>query len=355
MDEPSWSRREALRGAAGTLAAGSLAGCLDALPFVGGEGDATVDIGPVPQGVDAVIRGDADTVLSDDGFRSGLDGGIGTVVAEGGPQTLGEFVDWLQNIYGLDPAGISRVVGFTDVTPAEPIDSTLGALVEASWTPESIPQKLEAEGFRTSEYTVEGVTVYDIEREISQVAILEAGRYLIGTADAVEKVVAIERGDAASLSGGPLSAYRAAGDGPVRFGIRVEPWIDTITALFPAGGELIGDLLSNVETLGGHLFADGERRGLSARFQVTNDSRGEQFQNVLEAIVAGASSTASEGSTLASALESTTVDRAGAVVTLEYAGSVGDREGEVAALLAFFAGEGVVELPDPEEIDLPDD
>lgn len=354
MDEPSWSRRGVLRGAAGTLAVGSLAGCLDALPFVGGE-DATVDLGPVPEDVDAVVRGDAATVLADEGFRSGLDGGIGTVVADGGPQSLGAFVDWLQAIYGLDPAGISRVVGFTDVTPADPIDSTLGALVEAEWTPESIPRKLEDEGFLIEEYSVEGVTVYDIEREISQVAILDDGRYLIGTADAVAKVVAIENGDGESLSGGPLSAYRAAGDGPVQFGIRVEPWIDTITTLFPAGGELIGDLLSNVETVGGHLFADGERRGLSARFQVVNDSRGQQFQNVLEAVVAGASSTASEGSALAAALESTTIDRDGAVVTLEYVGRTGELEAEVAALLAFFAGEGVVDLPAPGEIDLPDE
>lgn len=335
-------------------AVGSLAGCLDSVPFFGDdeEEEATVDVGPVPKNVDMVARADTEALLGDGELRAGLDGGIETLMVGGDPGSVTELLGWLEDVYGLDPAGITRAVGFTDVTPAEPIESTLGALVEASWSPESIPRSLEAEGFRTSERTVEGVTVYDIDREISQVAILEEGRYLIGTEDAVETVVAIENGEADSLSGGPLTAFRAAGDGIVRFGVRVEPLIGTITTLFPVAAEQVADLLSNVETMGGRVVSGLDRRRLELRFDVVNESRAGDFENVLGIPVAAASSQAEEGEPIARALDAISIARDGTTVTLTYEAPVAELEAQVPALLGLFVGP-VIDLPDPDEIDLP--
>lgn len=342
MDELLRSRRSLLGGLAGGATLG-LAGCVDGLL----GGGSRPDVGPVPQGVDLLVGADVDTLLADDGLRRLAEAVLAARVADGSdPTEIPALADALAGTYGLDPVAVSAVTGFGTIDPADPRTSTAGAIVSADWEAVAIPSALREAGFPITERQLGEVTLYDLDREVTSVAVLEEGRYVVATDDAARAVAAVHNGEADPVDNDLLSQYGTVGEGPVRFASRFSPLVESIVTLAPGDGDYLrAQLLDQMETVTGRIVVDGQRRGFETRFRADDANTAEDFEAVVRALRGGAASQAPADGPVPDALNSVSVEQDGDTVRIAYSGTVERLETVAAALVPWLVGTGPLGLP----------
>jgi len=336
------SRRALLGAGAGAVSA--TAGCLDAVPFVGGP---DVDLSPVPSGADAVVRIDAGTALTDPGVRTMADVGFGdrglrTTVDEvfgtniaPGPTSIDGWEAEVRETYGLNPRAASTVTGFVIAAPDNPDRTALGAIVEADWSPEAVVAGLRSAPFSVTERDTGTLTVYDVRNSPASVGVIEDGRYVAGVYGAVELVSSVVDGGLDPLGGRVRSAFAAADEGPVRFGVRAAPLVEIVVALIPGEVEYVRkQLFAEITSISGSIAVEGDERVLRMRATADSESTAEDLESTVEAsLVLARRGRRPEVRTVINAVE-TSLD--GNVLSVTYRAGVEDLETIARAVVDLF-------------------
>ncbi len=221
----SSSRRDFLRASevAGLAATAALSGCAGLFGDDGGDGDGrTPDPGDasrldaVPEGATAVIHADLQAMFDDQVLRDRVNRLVADL-GEGVPQfTVTEALDLAEERSGLDPRRMTELLAFGSVATGD------GALlVRTEFTDAEVTELVET-SVDVTERTYRDHAVY-ASGNGSQLAVLDDGRYTLGTPLAVERVVDVQNGDAQPVGGETRTAYDATRGGYMRFGFDIPP------------------------------------------------------------------------------------------------------------------------------------
>ena len=336
MCPPQQSRRSILRAggiAATTLAAGSLAGCVDSLGNLGSAGSNPID--DVPPVADALFTVDMNTFLADDGVRTTYNAWLEARAKSewyDGPTTLSGTLENFAQTEGFDLRDLSSLTAFFSFDGEGGLTSNdgTGYIFEGSWDEATVLGIVNHEYVTYTESTYNGHTIHEGDDEYAAtVGVIADGKYVLGGPDAVRGAIDVAEDDTDPLGGPVADAYRATDAGPVRFATSFrEDWVPEEVA----GREGPIDLSSvaAVETVGGSIYRRGNTRGLEVTLNAPDGTTATEIEDVLTGLLTLArhNVAAEEDSPdyLLELIEDTSVERSGSTVTATVERTVSELE-----------------------------
>lgn len=252
-----------------------------------------------------------------------------------GPESFEAALDEAEAEATLSPSGLQSVLGFGEVGYLGfGGEAYAGALFETDWAESDVLDALEENSrveYTESEYA--GTTVYrnDGESLDTTLAVLGDGRYVLGSANAVEDAVDVANGDGDAIGSALSGAYDASRDGYVRYGAEVPD--DSIPRAIPVGGERVElDAYQRVTHSGGSLYSNGDTVGLQVLFVAVDAQAAEAVAEQTEALITVAKSLESTTEEVEAALDRLTVSQDGTNVSITYETTVDELEARIEAL-----------------------
>lgn len=211
MSEPSTTRRRLLRSGLATASVVSLAGCFGMSGD--GDGDAPALLDRAPAGSQVLLHADVSVLLDDDVLRSRINDliGAGGPLAGGGIGSVSAALTDIEQTIGLDPREVTETLLFAGTNP----DVETAALLWTEWDESSIQEALGTVGLDTEPDTYREHAIYHLAGE-TELGILEAGTYVLGTPDGVAAAIDVDAGETDSVHGLVRDGFEDAAAGAVR-------------------------------------------------------------------------------------------------------------------------------------------
>jgi len=349
MHEPSPTRRRLLQAGA-ALGATALAGCL------GGGDDGGSGLQPatvVPDGSRYAVHADVSALLADEALRTSINdfldqfGGASATTPAGGPASVSEALDQVEETVGLDPRDVSGAVGFGGYEPSTPA----GAVLWSDWSLADVRGALNDSGVEPGTETYNGHDV--VVATDGLIAELADGTVAVGQRSAVESAVDVAAGDAAAVGGDLQAGLEAASDGALRLAFEAPDDVGQGTTT--VGGVDPAVFQSLTHGYGAYVVDGGSRRSyLTLETGSADDA--SALQSALETLLAQARQQLSQANAqrpmvgeMRSLLAATEVSRSGASVTLSASDSEVVPLLLVAVLTSFVLGLGSSQEPVPPQ------
>ncbi len=172
------------------------------LPVLSGCGAANASATSlVPGTANAVVQIQVAKLIGNPALRIAYDELART--RTGWPQTVDAVLAELSEKTGLDAAGVSTAVMFTDIESAGPAgEAYAGIIANGSFDEPAIIAKIQQQTqhtMTTSDY--KGLTVYAGGKDKIEMAFFGPGRLVLGTGKAVRDTIDVSRGDQKPLTG----------------------------------------------------------------------------------------------------------------------------------------------------------
>jgi hypothetical protein len=302
----------------GVTALGGLSGCLDMVPFLGGDSG----LANVPEDSEAAVYINLDTAREDDGTEVVVNAFLENDA--GGPQDFDELLDEFENETNLAPEDAHELVAFAEYGDSGVASEYGGAIITTDWDESDVVDALEESGPTLNEEEEAGKTVYEPEEAYGNwMGVLEDGKYVFGTEDAVVESVELSAGEGEQIDEQLRNAYDSTGSSPVRFVSTVpdDQFPDEI-----GRGENAVDLtvVDNIEHASGSVYRDGEVRGLSVTLTVDDgDAVGDLADTINDVIELYQEALSEE---ISAELDEIEVSEESDAVTVSYENAVDDIE-----------------------------
>ena len=328
MNTENPARRDVLRtGAAlsGLAALGSLAGCSGLLDAEGGGGSG--QLARVPEDADAAAHVDVETVLDDKATENVVDAQL-AIQAErswyDGPETFEAALSDFQDSTGLDPDGIQTATPFFEFAGSDSYQTVdqefYGTVLTADWSEDDLIASIEDSGTEYEADEHAGQPVYEPDNDYSYwVGVLADGEYVLGSEDAVEDTIDVAAGEEDVLDSDLQNAYANTRAGPVRF-VSTVPADERPETTGPSDEIDLG-ILSDVETVAGAVYVNGDNRGVEMTFTAADEETADDVAAMLDGLVTLASDDIPNDA-VSSALDEVEITQDGTAVVVAYEASV---------------------------------
>lgn len=202
---------------------------------LGSSGGASDAVKQVPDGVDSVVKVDAEILEDDltkqfyaetyDYVQNNTDDRARAGASQSMPANLTALYDRAENETGLAPEDLDEVVVFQQHRDGYSEPQYAGAIVHADWNESEFVGTVENSSHVEYENeTRHGMTVYrPAEEDDSRfapdpdwVGVIDDGEYVVGSEAAVNDTLAVAAGEAEPFGGEMLDAYEDTRDGYVR-------------------------------------------------------------------------------------------------------------------------------------------
>ena len=329
------SRRDVLRASAGVglAALTASAGCTEQIGGLTGGGGVGTDSAPADSR--GVFTADVQGILGDENTARLVNTYLDTFGTDTSPESYEVLLDEAEAQATLDPSRLQSVLGFGEFGYLGfGGEAYAGAVFESDWAESDVVDALEENSeveYTEDEYA--GTTVYrnDAEYLDTTLAVLGDGRYVLGSASAVEDATDVANGDGDAIGSALSDAYDASRDGYVRYSAEVPD--DSIPRALPVGSERVElDAYQRVTHSGGALYSNGDTVGLEVLFVAVDAQAAEAVAEQTEALITVAKSLESTTDEVEAALDRLTVSQDGANVSITYETTVGELEGRIEAL-----------------------
>lgn len=294
MSERTRSRRSFLRASAelaSVAAVGSAAGCMDAVPFVGGGGQ----VNAVPADANGVLYADLDTIRNDDGVQK-VANAYYSAVAEydyyDGPESFEAALEDFEDNTDLDPSEAHEVVSFAGYGGEYGLlDGEHSAvIVTADWSADDVTDTVGGDNVEFDEDTRAGKTIYEPSEDyFSWVGVLKDGQYVVGQEDAVEDAIDAQTGNDDGLEDELQNGYSSTRSAPVRYASVVpDPGeYDTVPESYGRGESAVDlGVLEDVQTLGGSIYRNGETYAIEATLAADDSDTASNLADIMEGAIA---------------------------------------------------------------------
>jgi hypothetical protein len=327
------SRRDVLQASAGVglVALTASAGCTEQIGDLTGGGGVSTESAPAEsRGVFTAdiqgMLGDANTERLVNAFLDAF--------GEGAPDSYEALLDEAEAEATLPPSDLRSVLGFgTTGYLGFGGEAYAGALFEAEWAESDVVAALEGNDASYTEGEYAGTTVYrdDAEYSDATLAVPGDGRYVLGTANAVEDAVDVANGDGDSIGSALSDAYDGTRNGYVRYGAEMPD--DSIPSRFPIGEDTVEfDAYQRLTHSGGALYSNGDTVGLEVLFVAVDAQAAQMVAEQTESLITVAASMESTTEEVEAALERLTVSQDGTDVSITYETTVDELEARIEAL-----------------------
>jgi len=308
-----------------------------------------VDLSGVPEDVDTVTYADVDEMQDDPAVRRVVDSVLSAGDAPATPEDYEELQASFRRETGLSLDGLHSVVAFSK-RPADGEGNETeytGTLLRTDWSGEEVAAAYAETAPGDPEYVADsyaGSTVYKPGGDGGSgvpptwVGVLDDGRLVTGTPDAVRDAIDVDAGDAAAFGGDLKAAFRSARDGYVKTATRVPGSRVPDEEVSLGGGELETGPFQDLEMVAGAYYVDGNTVGVEVAMYATGESAADDVRDLLVGAVSLASATV-EAEDVESALRDVEIERDGARVDARFENEVDQVAAVIEALGEQFGGE----------------
>lgn len=244
------------------------------------------------------------------------------------PASVEGVLGEVRNSTELAPEGLLSATMFGTTPDSETAGlagqtDSAGVVVQATWSEEALVGAIEnssAYDLEASSYA--GATLYSptdaTAASDSYLGVLGDDRYVVGTEERVKAVLDVSAGDADALSGDLRSAFAdTREDGYVRYAMTVPQDQVPTDRLENTSGVSNPEIFTEVETVSGAQYTDGDTVGLSMTMHVGSTDAAKDLADVLAGVFAFARQ--SYGETPAAGLmdrDSLSATQSGSTVTV---------------------------------------
>ncbi|WP_159904283.1 hypothetical protein [Salinirussus salinus] len=289
----STSRRRLLA-AAGTAAAGLVAGCSglgggngtdggdggSGMPT--GSADPSSRMSAVPARANGLVYVDYEQLRTDEDLQRLLDTGVQS--GAGADSVQGALES--QGLEGIDPAQVYDMMVFTEVPEDDPMagaSSYAGAVVWTGLEPATVTDGLQsASDAELTEETHSGQTVLLGESGTSALGVVSEGVYAVGTEQVVRDAIDVGAGDGDAVGGTVTDALANTTDAPIRFAVDLPTGTFSTGDGGTGGGMGAAQYTSELDVLSGAMFYEsGDEVGLRLNGTMTSESVARETEQLL--------------------------------------------------------------------------
>ena len=334
MGKTDSSRRSFLQAAGGlaaVAAAGSTAGCLDAVPFIGGGGQ----LAAVPEDSSAIMYANVDTVREDEGVQTVTNAYLSARSESewyDGPEDYEEALDEFEDDADLDPEGLHELVAFAEYGGDYGLvnNDYTAAIMEADWEIDDVIDSLEeSNGVEYDEDEHSGQPFYEPEEDYASFAgVLSDDRIVVGQEDAVEDAIDADQGEDDGIDDELSGAYSDTRSAAVQYAsVMPDPGeYDNVPETYGYGEEEVDlGVLEDVTTVAGSVYAEGDTRGIAVTMAADDEDAASDLADVTEGVLAYAEEN-TYNETAVDLIGDVEVSEDGTDVTVSFEKSVGELE-----------------------------
>ena len=317
------TRRDVLKSGgalAGVAVLGGLSGCLDSIPFLGGDSA----LGNVPEDSEGAVYLSLDTVREDDATQAVADAYLANSYYE--PNDFDGLLDQFEDQTDLDPEGAHELTGFAEYNDSGGTSDYGGAILRTDWAEDDLVDALEDSGPDLDEGEEAGKTVYEPEEDYgSWMGVIEEGTFVVGSEDAVVGSIELSAGEGEQMDQALRDAYSSTRDAPVRF-VSVVPTDQFDDELGYGDNTVDLSAVDDIEHASGSIYQDGDVRGLSVTLTVDDGDAAGDLADTIEEVIEFYQDAVSEDSDIHSELDEIEVSEESSAATVTYEKDVDEIE-----------------------------
>lgn len=303
------------------------------LPFLGADDMAD----QVPEDVDMVMY--MDPSVTEDQTTKELVNGLIDISKEQqgefytGPDDYEEMMEDTESNSSLDMDKLNSLMLYakypenTSSTMGLPDDSYLGFIVDSEWSEDEFMNEVE-NGTEYEEDEYEGHTLY-VQQNVSEdgsrgyIGVLEDGLYVLGTEDAVEDAIEVQKGSMKSFDGDLRKAYDDTRSGDNTY-LKFAATFPDEEKLEQAGATMSSDqqftAFTNIDVMAGSYYTSDEEIGMQMRLETGNEDDADDLASIVDGGVTTVKQSSKSEETQA-LLDEVEVEQDGTVVKMTFQSS----------------------------------
>lgn len=197
-----------------------------------------------------------------------------------GPTSLDEALTDMEEESGLDPAKANEMLVFGDAQSASEYS---GVIITGSWSTDAFVEAMgNQSNYEYQEETYNGHALYtpDSDHTDSAFAVLEEGKFVVGTEETVKDTVDVAEGDADAVSGDLKNSFTNTRSGFVRYAATV-PQDQLPADQIGDGTQFDTSVFNDVETVSGAAFTGDDSVGLTLTMSFTSADSASNGKDIL--------------------------------------------------------------------------